>query len=182
MKRRRLRAIMLLEQELQLVIVAQMVGVDHRSARRWKRLWRCRRRNGVRARPAPGRPPKLAVRQRQTLVRCILRGPEAFITIRHLCKYPTNARAPGPVVSGQPCRVEMHGTSYRIGVIHHRSSGVSTENTPSKNIARLLNKAARIGAQSTCFEGPGGAWEVRRESYQHRGRPDGRRPQMFSGR
>ena len=40
LERRRLRAITLLEQGLRPVIVAQMVGVDRRSVRRWKRAAR----------------------------------------------------------------------------------------------------------------------------------------------
>jgi len=78
LERRRLRAIALLEQGLQPVVIAQMIGVDRRSIRRWKRTYLRHGRTGVRARPAPGRPPKLTERQRQTLARWILRGPEAF--------------------------------------------------------------------------------------------------------
>lgn len=78
LERRRLRAIALLEQGLQPVIVAQMVGVDRRSVRRWKRAYLRRGRNGILARPTPGRPPKLTMRQRQSLARWILRGPQAF--------------------------------------------------------------------------------------------------------
>ncbi len=77
LERRRLRAVTLLEQGLQPVIVAQMVGVDRRSVRRWKRAYLRRGRNGILARPTPGRPPKLTVRQRQALARWILRGPQA---------------------------------------------------------------------------------------------------------
>jgi len=78
LERRRLRAIALLEKGLLPVIVAQMVGVDRRSVRRWRRAYRRRGRNGILARRASGRPTKLTVRQRQTLACWILKGPQAF--------------------------------------------------------------------------------------------------------
>lgn len=78
LERRRLRAIALLEQGLRPHEVAERVGVDRRSVRRWHRAYRRRGRDGVKARPVPGRPPKLTAVQRRSLVRWILRGPEAF--------------------------------------------------------------------------------------------------------
>lgn len=78
LERRRLRAIALLAQGLLPHEVAERVGVDRRSVRRWKRAYRRRGREGLKARPVPGRPPKLTAAQRRTLVRWILRGPEAF--------------------------------------------------------------------------------------------------------
>jgi transposase len=60
------------------MIVAQMVGVDRRSVRRWEQAYLRRGRTGILARPSSGRPPKLTPRQRQTLARWILRGPQAF--------------------------------------------------------------------------------------------------------
>ncbi len=78
LERRRLRAIALLEQGLSPHEVAERLGVDRRSVRRWKQAYRRRGVAGLRARPVPGRPPKLTARQRRTLVRWILRGPEAF--------------------------------------------------------------------------------------------------------
>ncbi len=78
LERRRLRAIALLEQGLSPHEVAERLGVDRRSVRRWKQAYRRRGVAGLRARPTPGRPPKLTARQRRTLVRWILRGPEAF--------------------------------------------------------------------------------------------------------
>ncbi len=78
LERRRLRAISLLDQGLLPHEVAERVGVDRRSIRRWKRAYRRRGRAGVKARPASGRPPKLTAGQRRTLVQWILTGPEAF--------------------------------------------------------------------------------------------------------
>ncbi len=78
LERRRLRAIALLDQGLLPHEVAERVGVDRRSVRRWKQAYHRKGRAGVKAHPVPGRPPKLTARQRHTLVRWILRGPEAF--------------------------------------------------------------------------------------------------------
>jgi transposase len=78
LERRRVRAVALLRDGLLPHEVAERVGVDRRSVRRWNRAHRRRGRAGLTARPVPGRPPKLTVRQRATLVRWILQGPEAF--------------------------------------------------------------------------------------------------------
>ncbi len=77
LERRRLRAMELLERDIPVHVVADRLGVDRRSVRRWKRAYRQRGRAAITARPAPGRPSKLTARQRQTLVRLVLKGPEA---------------------------------------------------------------------------------------------------------
>ncbi len=77
LERRRLRAIELLARDVPVHAVADRLGVDRRSVRRWKRAYRRGGRKGLRARPAPGRPPRLTARQRQRLVGWILKGPEA---------------------------------------------------------------------------------------------------------
>jgi transposase len=76
LERRRHRAIELLRRDMPVHAVADRLGVDRRSVRRWKRMYRQRGRAGLRARPAAGRPPKLTVAQRQRLVRLVLAGPE----------------------------------------------------------------------------------------------------------
>jgi hypothetical protein len=80
--RLRRQAIGLLEQDVPVHVVAQRLGVDRRSVRRWKRAFRRRGDAGLAARPAAGRPSKLTARQCHTLVRWILGGAEA-------CGYPT---------------------------------------------------------------------------------------------
>lgn len=77
LERRRLRALSLLEQGLQPVEVAQRLGVDRRSVRRWKAAVRRSGPKALRAVPAPGRPPKLAERHRGRLERLLLRGAQA---------------------------------------------------------------------------------------------------------
>jgi len=59
------------------VDVAQRLGVDRRSVRRWKAAHRTQGLPGVRAKPAPGRPPKLTAKQRDQLERLLLKGAEA---------------------------------------------------------------------------------------------------------
>ena len=77
LERRRLRALSLLEQGLQPVEVAQRIGVDRRSVRRWKAAARRNGPKALQALAAPGRPPKLAARHRPRLQRILLRGAQA---------------------------------------------------------------------------------------------------------
>src|SRR2546428_10333934 len=71
LERRRLRAIDLLQRDVPVHVVADRLGVDRRSVRRWKRA---RGRAGPRARPASGRPPKLTAAQRKQLARLVVAG------------------------------------------------------------------------------------------------------------
>src|SRR3989454_8178112 len=77
LERRRLRAIDLLQREVPVHVVAERLGVDRRSVRRWKRAHRGQGRAGLRARPTPGRPPKLTTTQQRQLARLVVAGPEA---------------------------------------------------------------------------------------------------------
>jgi transposase len=72
-----LRAIALLKEGLLPSEVAQRVGVDRRSVRRWKAAERSQGEAGVRARPTPGRPPKLNARLKRRLETLLLKGPLA---------------------------------------------------------------------------------------------------------
>lgn len=78
LERRRLRAIALLNEGIEPHVVAERIGVDRRSVRRWKRAYRLRGQSGIKARPAPGRPRKLTGTQRRSLVAWILKGAGAF--------------------------------------------------------------------------------------------------------
>jgi transposase len=77
LERRRLRALALLNEGLLPSEVARRVGVDRRSVRRWKAAARRRGEAGVRARPAPGRPPKLAPKHKRKLEALLLKGAQA---------------------------------------------------------------------------------------------------------
>jgi transposase len=74
---RRLHALSLLQQGLAPVEVARRLGVDRRSVRRWKATARTGGRDAVRARPVPGRPPKLDADDRRHLEQLLLRGAHA---------------------------------------------------------------------------------------------------------
>src|SRR3972149_4777244 len=77
LERRRVRAIRLLLQGHQPIEVARLVGVDRRSVRRWNRAYRETGDEGLRAKPAPGRPPKLDARAKKRLERVLLKGAKA---------------------------------------------------------------------------------------------------------
>jgi transposase len=77
LERRRVRAIELLQHEIPVHVVAERLGVDRRSVRRWKRAHRGHGRAGLQSRPASGRPPKLTAAQRRHLTRLVVAGPEA---------------------------------------------------------------------------------------------------------
>jgi transposase len=77
LERRRQRALALLEEGLQPVEVAQRLGVDRRSVRRWKAAERRGGPSALAARPASGRPPKLEIRLRPRLEKLLLGGAEA---------------------------------------------------------------------------------------------------------
>jgi transposase len=74
LERRRRRAIDLLNQGLMPVEVAQRVGVDRRSVRRWHAAYRKKGGAALTARPAPGRPPVLDRPAQRQLERLLLKG------------------------------------------------------------------------------------------------------------
>ena len=77
LEQRRYRALALLQKGLSPVEVAQRLGVDRRSVRRWKSAARHQGREALRAQPAPGRPSRISARQIQLLRRALERGAEA---------------------------------------------------------------------------------------------------------
>ena len=77
LEHRRMRALALLKEGLQPVDVARRVGADRRSVRRWKAAARAQGEAGVRAKPAPGRPPKLQTKHRAKLEALLLKGAQA---------------------------------------------------------------------------------------------------------
>lgn len=77
LERRRQRALALLEEGLQPVEVAERMGVDRRSVRRWKAAARRGGAAAVAAKPACGRPSKLSPRQRPRLEKLLLGGAQS---------------------------------------------------------------------------------------------------------
>lgn len=57
--------------------VAERLGVDRRSVRRWKAAYREKGPEALKARPAPGRPPKLTQNEKQELEDLLLEGAKA---------------------------------------------------------------------------------------------------------
>lgn len=74
LENRRKRAIVLLKQGYQPVDVARKLGVDRRSVRRWKAAYHWDGMEGILARPAPGRPPKLDSKAKARLEKALLKG------------------------------------------------------------------------------------------------------------
>ncbi len=77
LEQRRFRALALLQQGFSPAEVAQRIGVDRRSVRRWNSRARRQGQQALRAQPAPGRPARLSAGQRRVLERMLLRGAEA---------------------------------------------------------------------------------------------------------
>ena len=74
LERRRRRALELLGRGLWPGEVAERVGVDRRSVRRWKAAYRDKGPEALKAKPAPGRPPKLTLNEKQELQELLLEG------------------------------------------------------------------------------------------------------------
>ena len=77
LERRRLKAIELLGQGQQPVEVARTIGADRRSVRRWQAVYRQEGEEALRAKPAPGRPAKLAEAELGALREMLLEGAKA---------------------------------------------------------------------------------------------------------
>lgn len=74
LERRRTHAIDLMQQGYQPVEIAQMVGVDRRSVRRWNAAYRAQGPAGLSKKPARGRPTKLDAKARKRLDALLLKG------------------------------------------------------------------------------------------------------------
>ncbi|MGH2400405.1 MAG: winged helix-turn-helix domain-containing protein [bacterium] len=77
LEKRRRQAIALLRAGTPYREVARLVRAAVSSVVRWKQAYRRDRRTGLRARPTPGRPPRLTETQKERLRRLLLRGARA---------------------------------------------------------------------------------------------------------
>ena len=77
LERRRHRAMDLLQKGHSPKEVAQWVGVDRRSVRRWKATFTKSGESALQAHPAPGRPSRLPPEQRKALEEELLKGSQA---------------------------------------------------------------------------------------------------------
>jgi len=71
---RRLVAIPLLRQGQSLTSIAKLLGCHPSSVMRWRDALEASGEEGLRAKPAPGRPPRLTRRQLDRLIRILLKG------------------------------------------------------------------------------------------------------------
>jgi transposase len=78
LERRRRRALALLADGASITAVARRLGCSHSSVILWRDRVRRRGLDALRARPVPGRPPKLTARQLRRIPRLLLRGPMAW--------------------------------------------------------------------------------------------------------
>ncbi|MCI0407345.1 MAG: IS630 family transposase [Acidobacteria bacterium] len=74
---RRRRAVALLDKGLGVREVARQIGCSPMSVSRWRAEVRARGPDALRPKPAPGRPPRLAARQRAKLLKLLLKGATA---------------------------------------------------------------------------------------------------------
>jgi transposase len=71
---RRRNVIAFLKQKLSLHEIARRIGCHASSVLRWRDAWRSAGPDGLKAKPAPGRPPLLTAKQKERLVRLLARG------------------------------------------------------------------------------------------------------------
>ena len=74
LEQRRMQAGVLFQNGFQPVDVAKKLKVDRRSARRWKAAYLKSGRKSLKAKPSPGRPPKLSAKRKSRLVELLLKG------------------------------------------------------------------------------------------------------------
>lgn len=115
MERRRRRAVDLLKSGASITEVARRLGCSHSSVILWRDAVRHRGSTALHAKPAPGRPPKLTVRQRAKLPRLLLRGASAW-------GFETDL-----------------WTTRRIALVIHRKFGVSLHRAHVGRVLTALN-------------------------------------------
>jgi len=71
---RRQRVVALLEQELSLHEIARRLGCHASSVLRWRNAWQAGGLEGLKAKPAAGRPPRLTAKQKARLVQLLRQG------------------------------------------------------------------------------------------------------------
>jgi transposase len=100
---RRRRAVALLDQGLGVREVARQIECSPASVSRWQAEVRSRGPDGLRAKPAPGRPRRLTARQRAKVLRLLLKGATAHGFSTDLWTLPRVA-----TVIARTCGVTYH--------------------------------------------------------------------------
>lgn len=78
LERRRLRAVELLRKRIPITEIARQLGCSHSSVILWRDTLKRRGKNGLLAKPIPGRPKRLEPRQLRKLPALLSRGAMAF--------------------------------------------------------------------------------------------------------
>ena len=128
LEKRRKRAMKLLEQGYRPVDVARQLGVDRRSVRRWKAAYIREGVEGIQARRAPGRPPKLDSRAKARLEKALLKGAKA-------AGFPTDLWTCPRVAELIACRFGVRYHVDHIGRLLH-SLGWSPQKPTRRAIER----------------------------------------------
>lgn len=102
LERQRLRAITALQKGYRTRQVAEIVGVSPRSVQRWEQAFREKGKKGLLARPHPGKSSKLSEKQKEVLIKELLKGAQVH-------GYPTDLWT-GPRIAHLIQR--KFGTSY----------------------------------------------------------------------
>lgn len=74
LEERRRNVVALLEQKLSLHEIARRIGCHASSVLRWRNALQSGTQDPLKAKPAPGRPPRLTAKQKKRLVRLLARG------------------------------------------------------------------------------------------------------------
>ena len=74
LEERRRRVVAFLKQKLTLHEIARRIGCHASSVLRWRNAFRSGGADALKAKPAPGRPPKLSRKQKERLVRLLTKG------------------------------------------------------------------------------------------------------------
>lgn len=74
LEKRRIKAMQLLDTGLNLHEVARKIGCHASSVMRWRDARSLRGESGLKPKPAPGRPAKLTARQKERLIKILLKG------------------------------------------------------------------------------------------------------------
>lgn len=123
LEQRRLRAVALSRQGSGPAAIARELGTTPQSVCQWLRKHRRYGADGLRARPASGRPPKLTARQRRSLVALLLKGAVAAGFASELWTCPRIAQ----VVH------QRFGVRYHVDAIPRMMAGLGF--SPSKTQA-----------------------------------------------
>jgi len=74
LEERRRRVVVFLKQKLSLHEIARRIGCHASSVLRWRNAFQSGGTEALKAKPAPGRPPKLSRKQKERLVRLLTKG------------------------------------------------------------------------------------------------------------